>query len=293
MYKIAARSFDLVSMSLRLTQGEAASSMSSIRRLLPLTVAWERLPKSFSVHGDTSGETLVEPVPAVLLDTDDGWLLMDTGMNMPLINDPWLCRRFHARNNAISPITAGGEPLLEEMAAHGVAIDDITRIVLSHLHNDHAGGLRLFPTEVPVFVQATELDYGLRDHPFPEQHGMFRIDYDDLLINWQLLEGDAEIVPGLWAFTTPGHTPGHQSFVVELQDGSGYVLPFDAGDLTENFEKEIGPGGFVHCTAEDARQSLLRVKEVAGEHGYPIIASHDPVAWPEFMKQLAAAPAVG
>jgi glyoxylase-like metal-dependent hydrolase (beta-lactamase superfamily II) len=100
------------------------------------------------------------------------------------------------------------------------------------------------------------------------------------------MEGDAEIAPGIWAFTTPGHTPGHQSFVIELQDGSGYVLPFDAGDLMENYENEIGPGGFVHCTAEDARQSLLRVKKVADEYGYPIVPGHDPVAWPAFTEQL-------
>jgi N-acyl homoserine lactone hydrolase len=266
------------------------AEMTSIRRLIPLTVAWERLPKSFSVHGDTSGEMLVEPVPAVLLDTDDGWALMDTGMNMPLINDPWLFARLHGRNNAITPITSGGEPLITEMAAHRVRVEDITRIFLSHLHNDHAGGLRLFPPEVPVWVQGAELEYGLSDHPFPEQHGMFRIDFDDPLINWQLMDGDDEIAPGVRAFLTPGHTPGHQSFVVELQDGSGYVLPFDAGDLRENFEREIGPGGFVHCSAEDARRSLLRVKEVAGQRGYPIVPGHDPVAWPEFTDQMLGAP---
>jgi N-acyl homoserine lactone hydrolase len=260
--------------------------MTSVRRLLPLTVAWERLPKSFSLYGDTSGETLVEPVPAVLLDTDDGWVLIDTGMNMPLINDPWLYRRFHARNNRIVPITAGGEPLVDAMAEHGVRIEDVSWIVLSHLHNDHAGGMRLFPPEVPVFVQRAELAYGLADHPFPEQHGMFRIDFDDPLINWHLLDGDAEILPGLSGFTTPGHTPGHQSFVVALKDGSGYVLPFDAGDLMENFELEIGPGGFVHCSADDARRSVLRVNQVAAEYGFPIVPGHDPVAWPAFTEMI-------
>lgn len=38
-----------------------------VRRVIPLTLGWERLPKSFSIYGDTSGETLVEPVTAVLL----------------------------------------------------------------------------------------------------------------------------------------------------------------------------------------------------------------------------------
>ena len=39
---------------------------------------------------------------------------------------------------------------------------------------------------------------------------------------------DDLLVPGITAILTPGHTPGHQSFVVECQDGRGWVFPFDA-----------------------------------------------------------------
>jgi glyoxylase-like metal-dependent hydrolase (beta-lactamase superfamily II) len=262
--------------------------MTSVRRLIPLVVGWERLPKAYSVHGDATGLVLVEPVPVVLLETDDGWTLLDTGMNTALIRDRPLFDRLHGRNHEIVPIlpSGDGEPLERALAAHGVALSDIARIHLSHLHNDHAGGLRLFDRSVPVTVQRSELEYGLSDHPFPERHGMFRIDYDDPDIDWRLIEGDVELAPGLRTLFTPGHTPGHQSFVVDLPNGEGYVLAFDAADLQENIERGLPPGGFVHCRAADALASMLRLRQVADETGYPIIPGHDPDLWPELIREL-------
>lgn len=261
---------------------------TSVRRIIPLIVGWERLPKSFSLHGDTSGETLIEPVPVILLDTDDGWTLIDTGINAVLIRDKPLYERMHGRNHDIVPILpeTDGEPLQDALAEHRVALTDITRIYLSHLHNDHAGGLRLFEPGIPVWVQRIEYEYGMSGHPFPEQHGMFRIDYDDPMINWQIVDGDTELAPGIDTVLTPGHTPGHQSFVIDLPDGSGYAFACDAADLTENIELEIAPGGFVHCTADVPLASLLRLKSIAAEHGYPVIPGHDPDAWPALTAKL-------
>ncbi len=249
--------------------------------MFALILGWERLPKSYSVHGDASDTELVEPVPGVLLDTDAGWLLLDTGMNTALVRDRPLFERLHGRNHAIVPILppGEGEPLEDALALHGLALSDISHIYLSHLHNDHAGGLRLFARSVPVTVQRRELEYGLCDHPFPERHGTFRVDFDDPEIDWRLIDGDVEVAPGLRTIFTPGHTPGHQSFVVDLPGGTGYVLAFDAADLSENLEYERPPGGFVHCRAEDALASLLRLKQIAAETGYPIIPGHDPDVW--------------
>jgi N-acyl homoserine lactone hydrolase len=263
--------------------------MTSVRRLIPIVAGWERLPKSYSVHGDRSGLELVEPVPVVLLDTDDGWTLLDTGINTALMRDGPLYERLHGRNHAIVPIlpAVDGEPLEHALAAHGVALGDIARIFLSHLHNDHAGGLRLFDSSVPVWVQRRELEYGLSDHPFPERHGMFRIDFDDPETEWQLLDGDAELAPGISAVLTPGRTPGHQSFVIDLPDGRGYVMAFDAADLTENVELELAVGGFVHCEAQDTVAAIRRVKEISAARGYRIIPGHDPDVWPRLMSELA------
>jgi N-acyl homoserine lactone hydrolase len=263
-------------------------SSTSVRRVIPLIVGWERLPKSFSVHGESSGAELIEPVPVVLLDTDDGWTLLDTGVNIAIVNDRPLYERLHGRNHDIVPILpdVDGEPLEHALAAHGVALADIRRIYLSHLHNDHAGGLRLFERSVPIWVQRRELEYGLADHPFPERHGMFRIDFDDPEIDWRLVDGDTELAPGIRAVLTPGHTPGHQSFVIDLPDGSGYVFAFDAGDLTENFERELAVGGFVHCEAEDTIAPIRRLNTIAADSGYRLIPGHDPVVWPALLEEL-------
>jgi N-acyl homoserine lactone hydrolase len=199
---------------------------TGVRRVILLTLGWENLPKTVSIRGDTSGERLTEPVPGILLECDGGWLLLDTGFNPALIRDPVLNRRFHGQG--IEAILPGpGEPLEEALGKAGVRFDDIQAVAISHLHNDHAGGLRHFANErAPVYAQRAELDYGLSAHPIPEQHGMFRVDYDDPSIDWRLLDGDGEIAPGVNALLTAGHTPGHQSFMVDLDPsvgGGGFV----------------------------------------------------------------------
>ena len=119
---------------------------------------------------------------------------------------------------------------------------------MSHLHNDHAGGVRHFTDlGVPSTFSARELEYGLSDHPVPEQSRHVPVDYDDRRHNWRLADGDARLGPGITAVLSPGHTPGHQSFVVDLDEsagGGGFVFAFDAADLAENIDDEARRGWF-------------------------------------------------
>jgi len=265
------------------------SRRPGIRRIILLTLGWERLPKTVSVWGDTSGTELVEPVPAVLLESDGGWVLLDTGFNPALIRDAALRRRFHG--HGIEAILPGpGEPLEEALDRSGVACRDIAAVALSHLHNDHAGGVRHFAGSAPVHIQRAELDYGFSEHPGPETNGIFRIDYDDPAIDWRVSDGDAEIAPGVTCVLTAGHTPGHQSFVVELDEsvgGGGFVFAFDAADLTENIESELAVGGFINCRPEDTVEPIRRLKAIAAERGFPLVPGHDPVVWPALTDDLA------
>ncbi|AMO60800.1 beta-lactamase domain-containing protein [Mycolicibacterium phlei] len=262
---------------------------SGVRRIVLLTLGWEELPKSVSVYGSSPEERLREPVPGVLLQTDGGWVLLDTGFNTALIRDPALRRRFFP-SVEYQPILPGpGEPIEEALGEIGVDIDEIGLVALSHLHVDHAGGLKLFAGRVPVHAQRRELEYGLSNHPEPERHAIFRIDFDDPNIDWCLADGEAEIAPGITAVPTYGHTPGHQSFVVELDEsvgGGGYVFAFDAADLTENIEHELAIGGYIGVDPAETVEPIRRLKALAEAKGYPLIPGHDPHVWPEMTRHM-------
>lgn len=268
----------------------ARPAARGVRRVVPLTFGWENLPLGVSIEGAPADARLVEPVPGVLVLCDGGWVLLDTGFNPALIRDPQLKRRFHG-DPRFEPILAGpGDPLEEALADAGIGIDDIRAVALSHLHNDHAGGLRHFAGRVPVHAQKAELDYGLSAHRGPEENAIFRIDFDDPTIDWRLGEGDCGIAPGLSAVLTAGHTPGHQSFVIDFDrsvGGGGLVLAFDAADLTENIESEISVGCRVDAPPERCVEAIRRLKSIASARGYQLIPGHDPVAWPAFAERMA------
>jgi glyoxylase-like metal-dependent hydrolase (beta-lactamase superfamily II) len=260
---------------------------TGVRDMVLLTLGWADLPLSVSIDGASPEERIREPVPGVLLLVDGGWLLLDTGFNSALLHDPALRRRFHGngRNRVILP--GPGEPLDEALAHAGIDVADVHAVGLSHLHHDHAGGLRHF-TGVPVHCQRRELEFGLT--PEAERNAIFRIDFDDPRHDWRLADGDTEIAPGVTAVLTAGHTPGHQSFVIDLDDsvgGGGYVLAFDAADLTVNIDEEVSVGGRVHASPEECVEQVRRLKSLAAARGYPLVPGHDPVVWPSLTRTVA------
>jgi N-acyl homoserine lactone hydrolase len=266
---------------------------SGVRRIILLTLGWEELPKSVSVYGAPPEERMREPVPGVLLETDGGWVLLDTGFNTALVRDPALYRRFFPTVEYRPVLPGPGEPIEQRLAEVGVDFDAIHTVAVSHLHHDHAGGLKLFAGKVPVHAQRRELEYGLANHPVPESHAIVRVDFDDPNIEWHLADGEAEIAPGISAVPTYGHTPGHQSFVVELDESacvsglvSGFVFAFDAADLTENIEHELAIGGFIDVEPEETIEPIRRLKKLASDKGYQLIPGHDPHVWPELTEHF-------
>lgn len=261
------------------------------RRVVLLTLGWEDLPKRWSVHGAPEDERLVEPVPGVLVEVDGGWLLLDTGFNPSLIRDPALFRRFHGTFSGILPVLppGDGDPLLDALEHVGLTVDDIDAVAVSHLHNDHAGGLRHFAGRVPIHLQRAELAFPTRDPVAAERHGIYRIDFDDPAHDWRLADGDIDIAPGVTALATPGHTPGHQSFVVRYDEsagGGGFVFCFDAADLQENIDHERPIGGFVDCDPEQTVEQIRRLKAIAAAEDLVLVPGHDPAVWPKLTEEL-------
>ena len=263
-----------------------------VRRVILLTMGWEDLPKAWSVHGTPREERLVEPVPAVLVEVDGGWVLLETGFNPALILDPPLRKRYHDSFFGIYPILPpGGDPLLDALEREGVTVDAIDAVAVSHLHNDHAGGIRHFSGTTPMHLQRAELEFGLHHSVEAEKHGFCRVDYDDPRVQWRLADGDVEVAPGISCVLTTGHTPGHQSFVVRFDEsvgGGGFVFAADAADLTENIDDELPIGGVIGCDPADTVENIRQLKALAAHEGLVLVPGHDPLVWPRLTEDLAA-----
>ena len=100
-------------------------------------------------------------------------------------------------------------PVREALSEAGVDPADISAIVNCHMHWDHAGGNYEFPG-IPIYVQEAELEAAREvDFTLPE----YTFDFPDARL--RPIDGEHELLPGVRIVPTPGHTPGHQSLLIE------------------------------------------------------------------------------
>ena len=110
------------------------------------------------------------------------------------------------------------------LAEYGWALDDVTLVVNCHLHFDHCGANPLFAGR-PIVAQRTELSTAIAGNYTVEE----LVDFPG--VRYELLDGEAELLPGVHVVPTPGHVEGHQSLVAVCDDGS-IVLAGQSHDTT-------------------------------------------------------------
>lgn len=243
--------------------------MTDVRKLYVLLCGYEILEKNASTRGRGERFVLAVPISAYLLDTASGYVLVDAGANSTVINDPALRHEYYEGRGWRPPVVLAGHEISFQLAQISVQAAQIERVVLSHLHLDHAGNLKLFPNAT-VYVQRREYDYAFGENHSP---AWFDADYRLPGLRWQLLDGDHTLMPGVELLATYGHTPGHQSLVVTLPNTGPLVLTADVADLQENFDDEVLPG---ECSDEgEALASIRRLNTVAAERGAPLVIGHD------------------
>jgi N-acyl homoserine lactone hydrolase len=184
------------------------------------------------------------PVHGFVVTHPGGALLVDTGVG--------------GSDEVLSDWRVVNRTAADALADIDMSPADIDLVINTHLHFDHCGQNAVF-SHAPYYVQRTEYErakvearelfdwFGFMNAPF------------------ELLDGDAEIVPGVRVITTPGHTSGHQSVLVSGQDGSVDVLIGDAAYTTVQFggaevlaDEELPPGQAADPVAW--RNSLGRIK---------------------------------
>ena len=92
-------------------------------------------------------------------------------------------------------------------------MDDVRLVVNSHLHFDHCGNNMRFPG-LPIYVQAAEYEAARRpNYTVPEW-----VDFEGA--DYAVVDGDTQVASGVRVMSTPGHTPGHQSLVIDTPSGT-------------------------------------------------------------------------
>jgi N-acyl homoserine lactone hydrolase len=129
----------------------------------------------------------------------DGIVLFDTGIGF---GSEEMDERYHPKSRPIAE------------ALHEAAIDkrDIVAVVNCHLHVDHAGQNSAFP-RIPIHVQPAEWR---RAHE-PDYTILEWIDF--VGADYRQRAGEYDLISGVRVMATPGHTPGHQSVLLDMADG--------------------------------------------------------------------------
>ncbi|PZC47322.1 MAG: Glyoxylase, beta-lactamase superfamily II [Chloroflexi bacterium] len=207
----------------------------------------------------------------VLIQTDRGNVLVDTGNGGK--RQALMRQRFGHRSSR----------LLSEIKAAGLSPNDIDYVLLSHLHFDHAGGCTRLGAEdavVPVFPKARYLIQRADWEQFRTPNGrargsIFTDDYLPLGDSGQLdlLDGDTEVIPGVWARVTGGHTHAHQIAVME----SGGQRAAFLGDLVPT-QHHMAPAWItsVDSFPEETLERKQELLERANRDNWIVFFSHDP-----------------
>ncbi len=219
-------------------------------------VGWFTAPAGLLRAGDDMEEPMRYPIPAYLIETDSERILLDTGLHPD-------------RPESVGPFV----PEQELSVADQLDLGTITKVVLTHLHFDHASGLALVPEEVPLVVQRSEWEAG-HDRAAVERNFYRPRDYAGTDRPVELVDGDHDLLGdgSVLLLSTPGHTPGHQSIQV-----GDLVLGADVTHFASGLDDHRFPlFGDDHAAQGRSAERLRALRDA----GHTVLPGHDPEVLP-------------
>jgi glyoxylase-like metal-dependent hydrolase (beta-lactamase superfamily II) len=214
------------------------------------------------------------PVSAYVVEQPGLRILFDTGCHPQAMGANGLWPRYHQDHFPWS----GGEHchLPNRLAALGLGADDFDAVVLSHLHNDHAGCVELFG-RARLIVHADELAAALADrsgmYVAAETERWRRLDLD-----WRRLgrdDGDLDLGEAATVLNFGGgHAPGMLGLLVRLPATGPVILASDAVYCAANFPPDPRRPGVLHDSLGYDR-TVRRIHELAQRCGAAVWFGHD------------------
>lgn len=236
--------------------------------------------------------TAPRPINVYVIEHEKGLVLFDTGQDQRSVTDPdyfpgGVVGHFYRRLATFD--IPDGATLTEQLSAQGYDIADVRVAILSHLHQDHIGGLRELPASAQVLVSGAEL--AEVDKRFALLAGLMRDHIRIPGLNWVPVTPQPVPDPSIAPFThahdvmgdgsllllpTPGHTPGSMSLLLRSEGLPSMLfvgdVTYDAQLLAADRVPGVGDAAGLHETTRRLNQLASRFP------GMPILAAHDPAA---------------
>ena len=219
------------------------------------------------------------PVPWFFLRHPRGNIVIDGGNAAEVAID----KRAHWGSvvDAYDPVMERHENCVAQLAGIGVKPEDISYVVQSHLHLDHTGAVGRFSKALHI-VQREEWKYAFAPDWF-SAGAYIRADFDRPGLRWKYLDGELSDNYDLFQdgvirmIFTPGHSPGHQSFLITLPGSGPIQLAIDAAYTMDHWDEKALPG--LVCSSVDAARSVRKLRAIAAKTGAMVVTGHDPDHW--------------
>ncbi len=283
-----------------LAAGLRASSLFAVDgvTIIPKTTGWFQTDFKYMVDGAVSEKVRI-PIPFYVIRHPRGVVLFDSGLGTSFREQTegwWVHRLF---NSLLPSDFEDKDAAVNQLKEMEIAPEDVTHVVVSHLHYDHAGGLRDFPNAT-VVVSKAEWGHANVGRWKARFRGVMNEQLEGLAGRVQVVDygntknkearfdlfGDGALV----LLSTPGHTPGHQSLLVTTGSDKKVLLTGDAVWVRENYQRPAPKSFFIRHLEEDADAawaSTLKIREFAGKNPDAlVIPGHDPRLWRELPDQI-------
>lgn len=219
--------------------------------------------KSHFFCGRDRGTKIMLPVWQAYIDHPKAKIIVDTGIN-PETDMPPGFDRIVNRNP--------DQHIEKQLARVGVTPDEIDVVINTHLHYDHTAYNKLFK-KATIIVQKEEMRHAFVPEKFMWSYYQPRSHFDVPDLHYELIEGDYEVVEGVHILSTPGHSAGHQSVLVETGEPGPIIIAGDAVYFRESLEHLVIP--YIVYDPTQCLVSQKRIARIAQEKEAQVFPSHD------------------